>query len=271
MRLTLGFSTCPNDTFIFDALVNGRLDTGGIEFDVVLADILHLNQMALAGQLDMVKVSFHTYGSVRDRYALLDAGGAVGHRCGPLLISRTPTTLDALTAAQARVLVPGFNTTANLLLSRLVPALDRKEERIFHEIMPALVAGEADAGVIIHENRFTYPGYGLHLVCDLGELWETRTGLPIPLGAIVARKSLGPELIRTLESLLRSSVQYAFDHPEASRPFVRQHAQEMDEDVMQAHIQLYVNEYSLSLGEQGRKAVEALLGPLQAAASQDTR
>lgn len=264
MLLRLGFSTCPNDTFMFDALVHGRIDTGGYRFAVQLGDIFHLNQLAKAGELDMVKVSYNTYAQVRDRYHLLDAGSALGHNCGPLLISREPISPERLAAGDLRVAIPGANTTANLLLGFFAPHLTNKVELIFHEIMPALARGAVDLGVIIHENRFTYQQHGLRLVRDLGEYWERETGLPIPLGAIVARRSLDKAVLADLERLMHASVAHAFAHPEVSRPYVRTHAQEMDPAVMQAHIDLYVNDYSLSLGERGRQAVDKLLATSEA-------
>jgi 1,4-dihydroxy-6-naphthoate synthase len=259
MNIKLGFSTCPNDTFMFDAMVHQRIDVGPYTFEVHLSDIFHLNQMAIAGALDMVKISYHTLGQVQDRYHLLDAGSALGHDCGPLLISRHPITPQQLAAGDLRVAIPGANTTANLLLGFFAPQLTHKVEHIFHEIMPALEQGEVDLGVIIHENRFTYQQHGLHLVQDLGAYWEQQTNLPIPLGAIVARHRLGEAVIADLERLMRSSVAFAFAQPEASRAYVRAHAQEMDPAVMQAHIDLYVNQYSLGLGQQGRAAVDRLL------------
>lgn len=259
MKIRLGFSTCPNDTFMFDALVHGRIDTQGIDYEVYMGDIFHLNQKALAGELDMVKISYNTYGQVRNRYTLLDAGSALGHNCGPLLISKRPLTAREIADGNLIVAIPGKNTTANLLLSYYAPDIQNRKEMIFHEVMPAILSGEVDAGVIIHENRFTYQNLGLQAICDLGAYWEQQTGLPIPLGAIVAHKSLGAPLVSMLEAQMRASVQYAFDHPQASRPFVQMHAQEMEPEVMQAHIDLYVNEFSLSLGTSGRDAVEKLL------------
>ncbi len=259
MHIRLGFSTCPNDTFMFDALVHERIDTQGITYEVTLADIFHLNQMALGGELDMVKISYNTYGKVLDRYHLLDAGSALGYGCGPLLIAREPMTLEQIAASGRPIAIPGRNTTANLLMEYFAPALQHKEEMIFHEVMPAVAAGDAVAGVIIHENRFTYQEMGLHCIQDLGEYWEQKTQLPIPLGAIVAKKELGESVIQQLERQMYESVKYAFAHPDASRPYVQQHAQEMDETVMQSHIKLYVNDYSLSLGTKGREAVAKLL------------
>ncbi|MFN0201580.1 MAG: 1,4-dihydroxy-6-naphthoate synthase [Bacteroidia bacterium] len=259
MNISLAFSTCPNDTFMFDALVNQRIDTQPFQYDVQLADIFHLNQMAIEHAPDMVKISYNTYGLVMDKYELLDAGSALGHNCGPLLISKRPLSLADIVENQLTVAVPGLNTTANLLFTFAAPKHRNKKELIFHDIMPAILNDEVDAGVIIHENRFTYEGLGLKKIIDLGEHWESNTQLPIPLGAIVAKRSLGYEVIRQLESQLRASVQYAFDHPEASQAFVQQHAQELSPEVQKQHIDLYVNEYSLALGEKGRNAVDLLL------------
>lgn len=257
--ITLGFSTCPNDTFMFDALVHGRIPTEGLSFDVHLADILHLNRMAMAEELDMVKISYNTYGHIRDTYELLDAGSALGHGCGPLLISKDALTVEELVAGDLPVAIPGVNTTANLLLGYFAPGIQTKVEVLFYEVMPKVLSGEVAAGVIIHENRFTYQQLGLRCMQDLGEYWEAQTGLPIPLGAIVAHKRLEKARIQQLEALMRASVEHAFAHPEASAPYVRAYAQEMDPGVMKAHIDLYVNAFSRSLGEQGRKAVDKLL------------
>lgn len=259
MKIKLGFSTCPNDTFMFDALVHGRIDTNRFSFDLELADIFHLNQMAMAQTPDLVKVSYSTYFQVKDQYQLLDAGSALGHDCGPLLISKDSYSLSDLIEQNLPVAIPGYNTTANLLLSYFAPHLQNRKAYLFHEIMPAILSGEVAAGVIIHENRFTYQQQGLQLIQDLGVHWEHETKLPIPLGAIIAKRSLGPKVIEQLGKLMHDSVAYAFAHPEQSMPFVREHAQEMEDSVMKAHINLYVNEYSLSLGEQGRAAVELLM------------
>ncbi len=260
MKIRLGFSTCPNDTFMFDAMVHGRIDTQDIDYEVVLGDIFHLNQMAQREELDMVKISYNTYGQVRDSYQLLEAGSALGHNCGPLLIAKGDISLKEILEKQLPIAIPGKNTTANLLLNFFAPELKNRQEYIFHEIMPAVLEGKAAAGLIIHENRFTYQKYGLNCLQDLGEYWEAQTQLPIPLGAIVAHKRLGEQLIAKLGRQMHESVAYAFAHPEASRPYVRAHAQEMEEEVMQAHIGLYVNEYSLGLGELGHAAVARLLG-----------
>ncbi|MEL6256009.1 MAG: 1,4-dihydroxy-6-naphthoate synthase [Bacteroidota bacterium] len=259
MKISLGFSTCPNDTFMFDAIVHKRIDLGEIEYEIVMGDIFHLNQMALKGELDMVKISYNTFGKVRDQYRLLDAGSALGHNCGPLLISKEELTVEEIIQRNLPVGIPGANTTANLLLGYFAPEIQHKKEFIFDEIMPAILEDKVAAGVIIHENRFTYQNMGLQLIQDLGEHWESKTGLPIPLGAIVAKKSLGPEVFEVLQSHMRASVQHAFAYPSVSMPYVREYAQEMEDEVMQAHIDLYVNEFSLSLGETGRKAVEKVL------------
>lgn len=259
MKIRLGFSTCPNDTFMFDAIAHKRIELDDIEYEIVLGDIFHLNQMAVKGELDMVKISYNTYGRIRDQYELLDAGSALGHNCGPLLISKDKISVEELVTQNLPIGIPGKNTTANLLLGYFAPELSHKKEYIFHEIMPAIQSGEVAAGVIIHENRFTYQKLGLQLIQDLGEYWEGKTQLPIPLGAIVAKKSLGPEVFEKVQRHMKESVQHAFTYPTVSQEYVRQHAQEMEDEVMQAHIDLYVNEFSVSLGEKGRKAVAKVL------------
>ncbi|MFK7969756.1 MAG: 1,4-dihydroxy-6-naphthoate synthase [Bacteroidia bacterium] len=257
--IQLGFSTCPNDTFMFDALVHGKVDTEGLNFEVTLGDIAELNQLAATGSLDMVKVSYNAFSQFQDQYHLLDAGSALGHDCGPLLISKEPISVEEIVAQNLPVAIPGKNTTANLLLDYFAPNIQNRQEMIFHEIMPAVLEGKAIAGLIIHENRFTYQDLGLQCIQDLGEYWEQQTGLPIPLGAIVAKHKLGESTLQKLERIMRRSVEFAFSQPEASLDFVQCHAQEMNPEVMQAHINLYVNQYSVSLGTKGRAAVEKLL------------
>jgi len=259
MKIKLGFSTCPNDTFMFDAMVHGRIPTSGFEFETVMADIHHLNLMAMAGELDMVKVSYNTFGHLNRQYQLLEAGSAMGKGCGPLLISRQSESIESLVARNARVAIPGKQTTANLLLSFFAPQLDNREEMLFHEVMPAVLAGKADLGLIIHENRFTYQGLGLVCIQDLGAYWEEKTGLPIPLGAIVAKKSLGMETVAALDRIMHQSVAHAFANPSDSAHFIKLHAQELDPEVTKAHIALYVNDFSLSLGSEGHQAVDKLL------------
>lgn len=253
----MGFSPCPNDTFLFDALVHGRVAGDGLRFRARLEDVETLNRLAERGALDVTKVSYGVLPWILDDYALLRSGGALGRGCGPLLVARAPTSLAQLRGK--RIATPGRRTTANLLLGLFDPALARGEERVYGDIMPAVAHGEVDAGLIIHESRFTYREHGLVCLLDLGEWWEGRTGLPIPLGAIVARRSLGRETIRRIEALVRRSVQHAFAHPGDSTPYVRAHARELDPAVTRRHINLYVNRFSLDLGEEGEGAVRALL------------
>ena len=258
MKLTLAYSPCPNDCFMFDAMVHGRIDTEGLEFSVTLADIEALNHAAFAGQPDVTKLSFHAYAYCADTYVLLDAGSALGRNCGPLLISKRPIDRDEVTRGELSIAVPGKYTTANFLCGLAFPAARNKSEVLFSEIEPALLDGRFDAGVIIHENRFTYQARGLRKIIDLGEFWEEETGSPIPLGGIVVKRSLPDEVKQTINQVMRRSVEYAFAHRADSLPYVRAHAQEMSEQVMYQHIDLYVNEYSVDLGGEGRRAVEVL-------------
>ena len=254
MKLTLGFSPCPNDTFIFDALVNGHLNTGDLEFEVVLEDVETLNKMAKEGKLDITKLSFHAYAYVSDQYQILQAGAALGKGCGPLLISADPIPLSKVDYCV--VGIPGRLTTANLLFSLAFPDAITKKELVFSAIEQELLDDRIDVGVIIHENRFTYESKGLHKLLDLGTFWEEKYGVAVPLGGIMIRRSLGDAVQHRVNDLIRQSVSYAFSHPEVSAPFVAQHAQEMDPAVMQQHISLYVNEHSLDLGDDGRNAIE---------------
>ena len=259
MRLTLGFSPCPNDCFMFDALVHRRIDLEGLEFEVTMADVEALNRRAFAQTIDVTKLSYHAFAHRVADYALLDAGSALGRGCGPLLISQRPIAPDEVSAGGLRIAIPGVYTTANFLLSLAFSAARDKTEMVFSEIEAAVLDGRVDAGVIIHENRFTYQDKGLRKVIDLGEFWEQTTGTPIPLGGIVARRSLPKEVQQAMERVMRRSVEHAFAHPADSRDFVRAHAQEMSEDVMRQHIDLYVNDYSVTLGEHGRRAVNTLI------------
>ena len=258
MKLSLGFSPCPNDCFIFDAIVNRRIDTEGLEFAVHLADVEQLNDAALAGQAQITKLSYHAYAHCVDRYVLLDAGSALGRNCGPLLISARRLSMDDVAAGGLRIAIPGQYTTANFLLGLACPAALDKTELLFSEIESAILAGDFDAGLIIHENRFTYQAKGLLKIADLGEFWEGETGAPIPLGGIVIKRSLPEDVKARVNRLVRRSVEYAFANRAASLPFVREHAQEMSEEVMYRHIDLYVNDYSVDLGPEGRRAVELL-------------
>jgi len=252
MKLTLGFSPCPNDTFIFDALVHHKIDTEGLEFDVVFADVEQLNVWALEGKLDITKLSFNAFTHCVPDYALLDSGSALGRNCGPLLIKKPTTTLTS----ESKIAIPGKYTTANMLLGIAYPEYQNKVQMLFSEIENDVINGSVDVGLIIHENRFTYQEKGLEKVRDLGEFWEKETGLPIPLGGIVINRNLPFEIQKKFERVLRKSVEYAFENRESSSEFVIVHAQEMETEVIDAHINLYVNEFSISLGEVGRRAVE---------------
>jgi 1,4-dihydroxy-6-naphthoate synthase len=258
MRLSLGFSPCPNDCFMFDAIVNGRIDLEGLEFAPRLADVEALNTAAFAGQADVTKLSYHAYAFCTGNYVLLDAGSALGRNCGPLLISKRAITKDEVAAGGLRIAIPGKFTTANFLLGLAFPKAQDKTPLVFSEIEHALLDGRFDAGLIIHENRFTYQAKGLKKIIDLGEYWEAETGAPIPLGGIVIRRSLPDDVKQRVNRVLRRSVEYAFANRTASLAYVRAHAQEMSEDVMYRHIDLYVNEYSVDLGKEGRRAVELL-------------
>ena len=266
MTLSLGFSPCPNDCFMFDAIVHRRIDTEGLEFSVCMADVEALNKAAFAGEADVTKLSYHAFAHCASTYVLLDAGSALGRNCGPLLVSKRAISKDEVAAGKVRIAIPGKYTTANFLLGLAFPEARDRTELVFSAIEPAVLNGDYDAGVIIHENRFTYEAKGLKKIVDLGEFWESETGTPIPLGGIVANRSLPDEVKQRVNRVLRRSVEYAFAHRAASLPFVRKHAQEMSEEVMYRHIDLYVNEYSVDLGEEGRRAVELLFERARAAA-----
>jgi 1,4-dihydroxy-6-naphthoate synthase len=254
MIIRIGYSPCPNDTFIFDGLAHGKIDTEGLQFDVVLADVEALNRMAFAGELEATKLSYHAFAHLTEHYKLLDAGSALGNNCGPLLVSRPGHTLHD----NDRIAIPGRMTTANFLLGLAYPHLRNKEEVLFSDIENAVVDGRADAGLIIHENRFTYEQKGLVKIRDLGEFWESSTGLPIPLGGIVARRDLGMDTIRKINRVMRRSVEYGFEHTADVMPYVCAHAQAMDPAVMQQHIDLYVTDFTRNLGEKGRAAVAGM-------------
>lgn len=291
MEFSLGFSPCPNDTFIFDALVNKKIDTQGIDFAVQLEDVQTLNRWAMQGELDISKISYGVLPLVLDQYELLDAGGALGKGVGPLLIAKKPGNMaisgseeglrakepgnmavsgseeglrakKPLTLAEidsCRIAIPGEQTTAHLLFSLAFPEARNKQFMVFSGIEDAVLSGAVDCGVIIHENRFTYQDRGLVKLMDLGEFWEKETGVPIPLGGIVLKRSLGEGLAQTINGLIRQSLEYAFERYPELPEYVKQHAQEMDERVMRQHIDLYVNNYSLSLGEDGEKAIGILM------------
>jgi 1,4-dihydroxy-6-naphthoate synthase len=257
--LSLGYSPCPNDTFIFYALVHEKISRGDLHFREILEDVETLNQMARFSELDITKISFHAFGHLRDSYCLLKAGAALGEGCGPLLVSKKYVSMAELTGR--KIAVPGKLTTAFLLLQLFEPSL--RENVIvmpFNLIMDAVRNGDADAGLIIHESRFTYQFAGLHKLMDLGEWWETETGLPIPLGGIIAKRDLGNEVIRQVESAIRTSLEYALANPAEPKDYIRRHSQELGSDIIKQHIDLYVNHYSLDMGNEGMRAVEALFG-----------
>lgn len=273
MRLTLGFSPCPNDTFIFDWLVNQKMDTEGLEFDVVLEDVETLNQWALQGKLDITKLSFPAFFQSTQQYILLDAGSALGVGVGPLLVSGSAVDHPLLAVGEQQpatdsgpwkldskqlVVLPGAHTTANLLFSFAYPEATNKKFVIFSAIEDAVVNGEADLGVIIHENRFTYQQKGLHKVMDLGEHWEQKMNVPIPLGGIAIKRNIDKEISVKVNRLIKKSLEHAFSQYPTVSGYVKQHSQAMSEDVMRQHINLYVNNYSLGLGEDGRKAIRVL-------------
>ena len=257
--LTIGFSPCPNDCFIFDALVHEKIDTEGLKFEMLLGDVEALNQLAFKNELQITKLSYHAYIYLTGFYQLLDAGSALGNGCGPLLIAKTENTGSRLAQSEdLKIAIPGKYTTANLLFSLAFPKAKTKIETLFSEIENDVVKGKVDAGVIIHENRFTYQQKGLKKIMDLGEYWETLTLAPIPLGGIVIQRNLPDELKQKVNRLLRKSVEYAFANPKSSLPFVKAHAQEMSEEVMYKHIELYVNNYSIDLGMEGKRAIQVL-------------
>ena len=258
MTLTLGFSPCPNDCFMFDAMVHRRIDLEGLDFDVRMADIEALNSAAFAGNVDITKLSFHAYAYCADDYVLLDAGSALGRNCGPLLISRRAISPEEVAAGHLRIAIPGKYTTANFLLSLAFPHAMNKSECLFSDIEDGVLDGRFDAGLIIHENRFTYADRGLKEIIDLGEFWESETGAAIPLGGIVISRRLPADVRQRVNRVMRHSVEYAFANRDASLPFVRANAQAMSDEVMYKHIDLYVNDYSVDLGVDGRRAVEVL-------------
>jgi 1,4-dihydroxy-6-naphthoate synthase len=267
-KLTLGFSPCPNDTFIFDALIHHKIDTEGLDFEVFYDDVETLNQKAFRGELDITKLSYHAFAYAADKYILLDAGSALGFGVGPLLISDFEVSISDLEKNEIRhpksgirnpvIGIPGKYTTANFLLSLAFPDASNKQELVFSDIENAVLDGRVDVGLIIHENRFTYQDKGLHKVIDLGDYWEKRTGCAIPLGGIVANCSLPLDVQHKINRVLKRSVEFAFANPKSGLEYIRSHAQEMSEEVMYKHIDLYVNKFSVDLGTEGKKAVKLL-------------
>lgn len=257
--LTLGFSPCPNDTFIFYAIARKKIDIEGLSFKHGVADVETLNRMAMKGELDVCKVSFGALGGLLGEYCVLRSGSALGKGCGPIVVAREEMGLEDLKGR--KIAVPGLHTTAFLLLRLRDPALgENVAEMPFNEIMNAVKSGEADAGLIIHEGRFTYPGYGLKKVVDLGQWWEDKTGHPIPLGCIVAKRSLGLEIAREVEDVIKRSVLYADAMGDEPMEYVKKHAQELSGDVIKEHIKLYVNDYTVDMGAEGMGAAEELIG-----------
>ncbi|MES2590623.1 MAG: 1,4-dihydroxy-6-naphthoate synthase [Bacteroidota bacterium] len=266
--LTIGFSPCPNDCFIFDAMIHNKIDTEGLEFELLMGDVETLNQKAFRGDLDITKLSYHAYAYVTRTYHLLDAGSALGNNCGPLLITNSNDPAKEISElrtpdSQLKIAIPGKYTTANFLMSLAFPEAKNKKEILFSDIEDAVLTGKADAGLIIHENRFTYEQKGLKKIIDLGEYWETLTKSPIPLGGIVIKRDFSNELKQKVNRVIRKSVEYAFANPKSSLNFVKAHAQEMSEEVMYKHIDLYVNNYSIDLGLEGKRAVQLLFDKAQ--------
>ena len=259
--LSLGFSPCPNDTFMFDALVNKKIELSNIDLKLIIADVAELNRLAFKGKLDVTKISYHALGHVLPKYELLKTGSALGNNCGPLLIAKRVLSNEEI--KNATVAIPGRFTTANFLLSLAFPQIKQKKEMLFSEIEQAVLNNEVDAGLIIHENRFTYQEKGLLKIIDLGEYWETKTKLPIPLGGIAIKRNLPQETKLAFQELLQKSIEMAFEQPQHTLPYVKKYAQEMNEQVMMQHIELYVNQYSVDLGKKGKNAIKMLFDMAQ--------
>ncbi len=257
MKISLGYSTCPNDTFIFDALVNGKIDTEGLEFVPYLTDVEDLNLLAFRGELDVTKISYHAWLHVWKTYRILDSGSALGKGSGPVLVAKSQHPDPQFLSI--RVAIPGEYTTANLLLRLAYPYITEKKIFVFSDIEQAVLDGLADAGVLIHENRFTYEKRGLVLLRDLGSYWEESTRAPIPLGGIMAHRRLANDTVGKINRLVRKSLEFAFANPEGTIPYMRQFAQSMEQEVLEAHLKTFVNEYSLELGEEGKRAIKILI------------
>jgi len=255
-KIKLGFSTCPNDTFIFDAMVHHKIDTEDLEFDVLLADVEELNKLAFLTELDVTKLSYHAYAHLWKKYSILNSGSALGRNNGPILISKRKIYPDEIN--DIKIAIPGKNTTANLLFSIAFPNATQKKEYLFSDIEEVILSDEVDAGLIIHETRFTYKESGFKKIIDLGEYWEEQNNTPIPLGGIVVKKEMETELKLKINRVLRRSIDYAFKNPKSSIAYMKQYAQEMSEDIMYQHIKLYVNDFSFQLGKEGQKAIELL-------------
>jgi len=257
MKINIGFSTCPNDTYIFDALVNGKIDTQGLIFSPVLADVEELNLMAQEGAIDVTKMSYHAYGHVSSFFKVLDAGSALGRGNGPLVVSKRKIYPDEV--PHARIAIPGELTTANFLTGIAFPEAKNKKAYLFSDIEEVVLSNEADIGILIHENRFTYSNRGLKLIMDLGDFWEKKTGMPIPLGGIVVNRRIPDDLQLLIQKLIRESLAFAHENPGSAMEYMRKYAQEMREDILLKHVETFVNDYSLSLGPEGRAAINKLL------------
>jgi 1,4-dihydroxy-6-naphthoate synthase len=254
-KISLGYSPCPNDTFIFYALAHKKLK-GDVDFSEILRDVETLNRMAVRRELDVAKASFHAFGFLREDYCLLHSGSALGRGCGPLIVAKAP--LKSSDLARSKIAIPGKMTTAYLLLQLFAPEIKNVVEMPFDRIMNAVSLGTVDAGLLIHEGRFTYPKYNLVKLADLGEWWEDETGLPIPLGGILAKRELGAAVIRKVDDLIKESIEYAFQNRAQTREYIKSNAQELEDEVIDQHIQLYVNDYTLDIRD-GVIAVEKLL------------
>jgi 1,4-dihydroxy-6-naphthoate synthase len=254
---TIAYSPCPNDCFIFGALALNKIDTQGIRFNIILEDVEALNKNALQGEYDITKLSFHALLYLTEKYILLNSGSALGFAVGPLLISKDKIDKENIAKInQLKIAIPGKLTTANFLLSIAYPEAKNKTAILFSDIEEKVLSGEFDAGLIIHENRFTYESKGLKKILDCGEYWENLIHAPIPLGGIVMKRSIDESHIKKVDHLIRESLNYAYAHPDEIMPYVKLHAQEMEEIVMQKHIDLYVNDFSKDLGAIGKKAID---------------
>jgi 1,4-dihydroxy-6-naphthoate synthase len=254
--VSLGFSSCPNDTFIFDAMIHHKIDTEELDFKITMADVEELNKKAINQELDVTKISYHAFAYISDNYCLLDSGSALGKNNGPLLISKRKIYPDEIN--DLKIAIPGKHTTANLLFSVAFPKAQNKIEYLFSDIEDVVLSNEVDAGLIIHENRFTYEKKGLKKIVDLGEYWENETHSPIPLGGIAIKRNLEIDLQLKVNRVLRKSVEFAFNNPKSGYEYIKKNAQEMDEEVMYKHINLYVNNFSIDLGKEGRNAITIL-------------
>jgi 1,4-dihydroxy-6-naphthoate synthase len=260
-KLSIGFSPCPNDTFIFDALVHHKIDTEGLDFEVYLGDVEDLNNKAFKDDLDITKISYHAYGYLTNDYVLLNSGSALGKGCGPILVKSSK--VENLKLAEAKIAIPGKYTTANFLLSIAHPEAKNKTETLFSDIENAVINKDVDAGLIIHENRFTYQDKGLEKIIDLGEYWEKTTGHLIPLGGIIIKRSLPKSTIEKVNRILKKSIEFAFKNPSEPLEYMQCNAQEMSEKVMMQHVELYVNKYSIDLGDEGKDAITQMFNLAQ--------